>query len=239
MERYVEQLIDDIHKATWNVKPPHPLWEESEADPDDEVELEDMSYVEKYIYGKKQKISKITGISARLLPPAGKLTSEQKALLATELEKLLSLFHFTLEFPESYPADLRYPFIVNFWKEKHVPLSFGEDPIELCDGVEDNCPFPGYCTFCKEFEAQMKFDEASWDRNGDFSKENPFNIEDLNGFFDDFGHKIDADSVPVPFLCKICSKYKIDDCEENMLCMLNRSDQRDNPDFNCGAFDEL
>ena len=51
MQRYIEQLIDDIHKATWDLKPPHPMWEESGADPDNELELEDLSYVEQYLEG--------------------------------------------------------------------------------------------------------------------------------------------------------------------------------------------
>ncbi len=62
MERYIEQLIDDIHLATWNIRPPHKIWKLSEADPYDEPELEDMSFIEKNLYGKKKRISKITGI---------------------------------------------------------------------------------------------------------------------------------------------------------------------------------
>ena len=69
MERYIVQLIEDIRKATWNEKPPHELWVESKADPDNELELEDMSYVEKYLYGEKESISLITGIETQYLPP--------------------------------------------------------------------------------------------------------------------------------------------------------------------------
>lgn len=157
MQRYIQQLLEDIHQATWNIKPPHDLWEY--ADPDDEVELEDMSYVEKYLYGDEEGISTITGIDSAMLPPAQKLTVEQQVLLATELENLLQLFHFYLDFPQNYPRHLRYPFIRNFWNEKHVALSFGENHIEFCDYEEDNCPFPGYCTTCKEIQKQMEYDE--------------------------------------------------------------------------------
>lgn len=159
MQRYIEQLIEDIHKATWNMKPPHELWEESEADPDDELELEDMSYLEKYIYGDEVPISVITEIHHEQLPPAEKLTQELQALLAVELEKLLQYFHFHLDFPDDYPSHLRYAFIRKFWEEKHVALSFGENHIEFCDYEEEHCPFPGYCNTCKEVAGQMKFDE--------------------------------------------------------------------------------
>lgn len=239
MERYIEQLIDDIHKATWNIRPPHEIWELSEADPDNELELEDMAFAEKHMYGKKKRISKITGIDFGLLPPSNKLTSQQQAHLATELEKLLQLFHFTLDFPENYPADLRYPFILKIWNEKHVPLSFGDDHIEFCDMNEDVCPFPGYCTSCKEVAAQMKFDEETGYPACDFPEGELINFEEMNGFFDDDGNKIGIHDIPVPDLCKECKYYQINDWDENLLCLMNRSDQRNNANFKCGAFDKL
>lgn len=174
MQRYIQQLLEDIRLATWNMKPPRDLWEY--ADPDDEVQLEDMSYVEKYLYGDEEKISTITGIDSNLLPPPEKLSVEHQAILAAELENLLQLFHFYLDFPQNYADHLRYPFIRNFWNEKHVALSFGESHIEFCDYEEDNCPFPGYCTTCKEVAEQMKFDEESEKRN---QTNNLFDEEEL------------------------------------------------------------
>jgi len=239
MERYIEQLIDDIHKATWNIRPPHEIWPLSKADPDNELELEDMAFAEKNLYGMEKRISKITGIDFELLPPSSKLTSQQQARLAAELEKLLQIFHFTLDFPENYPADLRYPFILKIWNEEHVPLSFGDSHIEFCDMNEDECPFPGYCTTCKEVAAQMKSDEETGHLASGFPEDELPYFEDLNGFFDDDGNKIDLQNIPIPDLCKICKSYQINDWDENLLCMMNRSDQRNEPNFVCGTFDLL
>jgi hypothetical protein len=176
MERYLEQLIDDIHKATLRVIPPHPLWLDTGANPDDEVELEDMSFAEKYMYGDEKSITEITGIDAETLPAPEKLTQEQQSLLAVELENLLQFFHFYLDFPAAYPACLRYSFIRNFWGESHVPISFGEDHIEFCDYDEENCPFPGYCSTCKEIAAQMEYDEkCALDKDSNFD----IRVEDL------------------------------------------------------------
>ncbi len=161
MNHYFSQLIDDIRKASWNLRPPHDLWVTSEANPDNELELEDMAYVEQYIYGEEEPIGEITGIDQELLPFPEELTEQEQALLATELEKLLEVFHFVLDFPETFPMHLRYPFIRDFWEESHVALSFGENHIEFCDYTENYCAFPGYCTSCAEIEAQLKFDEAS------------------------------------------------------------------------------
>jgi hypothetical protein len=280
MQRYIEQLIEDIHQATLKVKPPHDLWIEAEADPDDELELEDMSYVEKYVYGKEEPIGTITGIDPMLLPKPEKLTQEQQALLAVELEKLLQFYHFDLLFPEDLPAHLRYPFIINFWNEEHVAMSFGFSEFEFCDYEEEKCPFPGYCNTCKEVAEQLKYDEEhfgnvvsnfdfenilptpaeieAWmkqqkkndgianDENddddsfpfGDFDDDDPF-IQEYNGFYNDDGTKVDPASVPVPGLCVICRKYQIDDWEEKMLCLMNRSDQRNETNFECGAFEKF
>jgi hypothetical protein len=161
MKRYIEQLIEDLHAASWNQNPPHEIWELTGADPENECELEDLSYLEEFILGTEIPISHITGIKQELLPPPEELTQEQQALLSFELEKLLLNFHFILEFPEDYPAQLRYPFIRNFWKENHVAMSFGNIHIEFCDYTEEKCPFPGYCDTCKEVARQMAADNLT------------------------------------------------------------------------------
>lgn len=274
MQRYLEQLIDDLHQATWGMKPPHEIWQESEADPDDELELDDLSYVEKHLYGDEQPISVITGIDREKLPPVDKLNEAQQALLATELEKLLQFFHFHLDFPENFPAHLKYPFILDFWEEEHVALSFGEDHVEFCNYSEGFCAFPDYCTSCPEINAQLKYDEEHaspvnfefdeksslptsaeikvWkkeqgidDDDGEFEdifgpSEDYDPAQDfVGGFFNDDGTPIDPDSIPIPGLCIICKSYYIDDPEENFLCMMNRNDQRDDPNFICGVFKKL
>ncbi len=156
MKRYIEQLIVDIHQATWQIRPPREIWDH--ADTNSELEIEDMEYVEKYMYGDKEPISSITGIRTELLPVPDKLTQEQQALLAVELEKLLQHFNFYLDFPVNYPSNMRYPFIRSFWEQEEVALSFGENHIEFCSYEEEHCPFPGYCNTCKEIARQMEFD---------------------------------------------------------------------------------
>ncbi|MDA3818554.1 MAG: UPF0158 family protein [Prolixibacteraceae bacterium] len=63
--------------------------------------------------------------------------------------------------------------------------------------------------------------------------------EELNGFFNDDGSRIDPGTVPTPSLCMLCKSFYIGDPEEDMLCLLNRNDQRDEPDFKCGAFKKI
>jgi hypothetical protein len=63
--------------------------------------------------------------------------------------------------------------------------------------------------------------------------------EEINGFYDDEGNKIDPDTVPIPSLCVICKSHQADDWEENLICLMNRFDQKDDSDFECGEFDKI
>jgi hypothetical protein len=179
MQRYIEQLITDIHKATWNIKPPHLIWEESEADPANELELEDISYVEEFLYGTKIPIAQITGIDCDMLPPPEKLSAEQQSTVAIELERLLQVFNFYLDFPAGFPDNLKYPFILKCWNESHVPISFGQTHIEFCDYDETKCPFRSYCSSCEEYRQQMEVDEKEYGIKGK-------NINWEGNFFDFF-----------------------------------------------------
>jgi len=172
MDRYIEQLIEDLNILT-SKKNSH-TETETESENDDESFLKHIENVENYLYGDKIPVSSITGILFEQLPPPEKLNKRQQKILSAELEKFLRYFHFELDFPRKYPLHLRYPFIRNFWNEKHVALSFGSSHIEFCDYEKENCPFPGYCKTCDEVEAQMKFDEEQSKNNT-----NEFDLDEL------------------------------------------------------------
>jgi len=58
--------------------------------------------------------------------------------------------------------------------------------------------------------------------------------EEINGFYVDYGTKLNTDLYPKPGLCLIC---KLDDDPfEEILCMLIRLGQRNEEDFSCGEY---
>ncbi|MGQ7870286.1 hypothetical protein [Sunxiuqinia sp. sy24] len=59
------------------------------------------------------------------------------------------------------------------------------------------------------------------------------------GLFDDDGNPIEPESIPLPSLCVICKMYQDDEPEENLLCLMNRFDQRNDNDFKCGMFEKI
>lgn len=60
--------------------------------------------------------------------------------------------------------------------------------------------------------------------------------EFIAGFYDDDGNRIYPTSLPKPGLCLICQMDACTDPEENMLCAMNRWDQRNDENFECGVF---
>ena len=62
-------------------------------------------------------------------------------------------------------------------------------------------------------------------------------MEDINGFYDDDGNKINPDLVKKPGLCLLCKKNEIVDPMENLLCTMTRYSQKDEEEFQCEAFE--
>jgi hypothetical protein len=50
---------------------------------------------------------------------------------------------------------------------------------------------------------------------------------------------VNMDSIKKPALCMTCFKNFIDDWDENLLCDMNRADQREEKEFKCYAYEKL
>ena len=60
--------------------------------------------------------------------------------------------------------------------------------------------------------------------------------KELNNIHDDNGNKINPDLIPKPSLCISCRKDGMSG-EEEILCALNRADQQNEEEFECGAYE--
>jgi hypothetical protein len=61
-------------------------------------------------------------------------------------------------------------------------------------------------------------------------------VQVVSGYFNDDGTEINADLAPKPGLCLTCKKDNAGGKEET-LCTLTRNDQKDEDDFECGAYE--
>ncbi|MFA9371452.1 MAG: hypothetical protein ACERIH_07040 [Labilibaculum antarcticum] len=165
MQHYITQLIEDLQEIVQKINPSGTT--EEETIHDDESFSRHIEDVENYLHGEQIPISQITGIEQEQLPPPERLSEKQQANLAVELDSFLQQHHFALEFPQNYPIPLRYSFIRDFWTEKHPLMKFGTSHIEFCDYDPENCPFPGYCKNCDDFEPDDEdFDMTKYKKMG-------------------------------------------------------------------------
>ena len=56
-------------------------------------------------------------------------------------------------------------------------------------------------------------------------------------YYDDDGNELDPTTILVPKLCLSCEKK--DNPYEEILCNLNRLDQKGEKDFKCGAYESI
>lgn len=60
--------------------------------------------------------------------------------------------------------------------------------------------------------------------------------DDISGFYRDDGTRIDPKNVSKPVLCEKCKRDGINK-EEEILCILTRSDQEGKEGFKCAVFE--
>src|SRR4030043_532930 len=61
----------------------------------------------------------------------------------------------------------------------------------------------------------------------------------IAGFFDDEGYQISRDKIKMPLLCLSCIKHYEPGPEDDILCNLNRIDQKDKDDFICHTYKKI
>jgi DNA-directed RNA polymerase subunit RPC12/RpoP len=103
----------------------------------------------------------------------------------------------------------------------------------------------GYiCFTCITGEAHPKGDYEIDSALDKIDKKGRRHIDEMDpskiaGIFDDEGYQIDPDQIKKPYLCINCSKNIYPGPEDEMLCNLNRFDQKDTDNFICHSFEEL
>jgi len=168
MQRYVEQLIEDVRAIATN--PPHLSANKGvlfSTDTADDI-IDD---AERFVSGDQINMSVIVGLPKSALPDHSRLTDKQIKWLTSELILMLNAWNFNPEFPCKLPVRLQYQAIRDHWDDETVYVRTGTVHIEYCSYDRDECPFPEYCTFCDE----MLEDEESVANNADFN----VNAEDL------------------------------------------------------------
>lgn len=160
MNRYIEQLVEDIRMAAgWA-----PHLNEGRIKLSTEEELEQhFDDIENFLHGELEKLADIVGIPLKMLPAPERINQRQKEILADELTSLLNAWNFYPDFPENLPAEMKYKALLDVWESEQTYMRSGEAHIEFCNYDPANCPFPGYCQNCDLFSSDAQ------DVNNDFT----------------------------------------------------------------------
>lgn len=154
MDRYVQQLIEDMKLAALKVPAPGDLW--APVDMNNAAEVDDIAFAERYLHGTPQPLEEIVGVAHIALPPAEKLNRQQALQLSNALIQLLEAFHFYPDFPEGLPTTLKYQLLRDEWIKPHVFVGAGESHIEFCYDYLGNCPFPEEFCECMKLERETE-----------------------------------------------------------------------------------
>ena len=158
MQRYTEQLIEDIQNAKKRPLPP-----KMELPP----ELEFVRGAEEYLHGDFHKPGKLFGLKKEQFPPAEKLNAKQMQALIKNITELWAEFNFVPDFPEGLPNVYKYNLLVEYLEHETTYVSEGNNHFEFCTYDPESCPFPEeFCT-CKNFEDDdIDMENFDYDKNG-------------------------------------------------------------------------
>jgi hypothetical protein len=87
-----------------------------------------------------------------------------------------------------------------------------------------------------EYEIDSALDKRDKDGRRNIDEMDPGQI---GGIFTDEGYEIDPNTIKKPSLCLTCVRDNSHDWEDDVLCNLNRYDQRNSRKFKCGSYEKI
>ena len=149
MNRYVEQLIEDLSNAEAAqiaIRSHLDILGESEVfeTESDEDEFYDCS--------KLAPLSQIIGFEKVAFPPEDKLDDEHIELIYIHLLGVLDNFNFFLDFPEKVSIRVKYTMLLDILDEETTCSNAFVTNLEFCDYDYDTCPFGIELCQCKMYE---------------------------------------------------------------------------------------
>jgi hypothetical protein len=232
MQRYIEQLIDDIRNAAKGA-PVHPY--DDPALEGEDMFMMEMEESEKIAEGPFEQLSDVLGIPLQALPKADQLSVEQMQLLNTELEKLMIAYNYYPDYPENAPAIMLYNALRSIWNSEVFRVRFGSFHIDFCEGDEEACAFPGFCKSCSDDDLLEEDGPASYLNNpaNGLTFDGEDAAEDLDDISKEFYYSeaITDDEGYIPDISNYCDRW-CERCDFTDKCRLFQMENDLNDLFN-------
>jgi hypothetical protein len=154
MDKYINQLIEDLLAAQRVEKVPH-----NNQINDIEAHFAD---VERYVSGDyDQKIGDVIGFYEEQFPPIERLNQAQMQAVAGAFEQLLNSYGVELDLPSELPIEKRYQLIISTINREVYIGDSGCVTLEFCHYDPTECPLgEEYCR-CKDVDID-DMDDANY-----------------------------------------------------------------------------
>ncbi len=137
MERYINQLLEDLEQAA--VHPPAPAYLEAPYPGADSAATE----IARSPY---QSLSELTGIPGEAFPPVWDLVPDQMDAVVKAVFKVFETFKIDLvDAPDNLPVEIYYISLTGAWDDPIQYLPDAGFDLELCTGDPQTCPYGEYC----------------------------------------------------------------------------------------------
>jgi hypothetical protein len=150
MQRYIDQLIEDLREARKHV-PSEPKFSE------DYEEFEEQMFAIETAPDVPMK--KLFGVGYEELPPPAKLTEEQMQLLIDAILDAWEAFNCSVDFPENVPLKLKYELIRDEFADSIHYMPGYSMHYDFCSGWCPECKIIDYCTNKDEFWTKEELEE--------------------------------------------------------------------------------
>jgi hypothetical protein len=168
MDKYITQLIEDIHAAKANI----PLPEEPSATEEPLDFWAEMEALENQ--ADSPKMSELLGLEKIQFPPAERLTETQMKAVIEAMCELWTAFNFDINVPENIPTELLYTVVVNeldTFSDYVFPEQTSEKiEINFCSYNYTLCQLGEYC-HCLEFKDEWEKEEEEWNSKSEEEKD--------------------------------------------------------------------
>ena len=182
MQKYVNQLIDDIIKSIKSAPERIKTFKKFVPDYLSKEDQEMFGDVEQYLHGELLEIEYFLGIEQMYFPEVEKLNEKQTNELTDYLIKLWKAYNFEPIFPKNIPNRLKYIEMREYLKQQ-TTFSFNDvSQFEFCDYMPEECSFTEYCEEyeeCKENWDNLDTEMGEGMSVEEFNK-NLTNIDDID-----------------------------------------------------------
>jgi len=162
MERYVDQLIQDLNNITEKVN--------RENNIPDNIDIRSAEDIRHHRENPFVTIEKLSGINCTAFPDHIDMDGIQIRKVLKAMLQLLDAYRLKVHYPKELPFEMKYETLREGWDTtyiKHLPDS-GDD-INFCTGDPQTCPFGEYCD-CGDENYDFSADEPP-EKNQDDAEE--------------------------------------------------------------------